>query len=105
MIVGIKFIALRTPGGELIPGSGLFVQIKKTAAEMSGRRGQINRQEAVDLKDGTVDSNIKEEIRESSTDGRKTDRENEQTGCQKESSLMSQHFQRAVIAEVHSDTQ
>ena len=27
--VGIKFIPLRTPGGELIPGSGLFVQIKK----------------------------------------------------------------------------
>ena len=26
---GIKFIPLRTPGGELIPGSGLFVQIKK----------------------------------------------------------------------------
>ena len=28
--IGIKFIPLRTPGGELIPGSGLFVQIKKT---------------------------------------------------------------------------
>ena len=26
---GIKFIPLRTPGGELIPESGLFVQIKK----------------------------------------------------------------------------
>ena len=30
-IAGIKFIPLRTPGGELIPGSGLFVQIKKTS--------------------------------------------------------------------------
>ena len=30
LCAGIKFIPLRTPGGELIPGSGLFVQIKKT---------------------------------------------------------------------------
>lgn len=36
--VGIKFIPLRTPGGEIIPGSGLFVKIKKTvAAEPSAR--------------------------------------------------------------------
>ena len=36
--VGIKFIPLRTPGGELIPGSGLFVKIKKTvAAEPNAR--------------------------------------------------------------------
>lgn len=28
-ISGIKFIPLRTPGGEHIPGSGLFVKIKK----------------------------------------------------------------------------
>ena len=35
MIVGIKFIPLRTPGGELIPGSGLFVQIKKTVTVLS----------------------------------------------------------------------
>ena len=28
-LVGMKFIPLRTPGGELIPGSGLFVRIKK----------------------------------------------------------------------------
>lgn len=27
--LGIKFITLRTPGGEIIPGSGLFVKIKK----------------------------------------------------------------------------
>ena len=30
-IAGMKFIPLRTPGGELIPGSGLFVKIKKKA--------------------------------------------------------------------------
>jgi hypothetical protein len=34
MYVGIKFIPLRTPGGELIPGSGLFVQIKKTVVSV-----------------------------------------------------------------------
>lgn len=27
--VGIKYIPLRTPGGELIPESGLFLKIKK----------------------------------------------------------------------------
>ena len=75
-IIGIKFIPLRTPGGELIPGSGLFVKIKKTAAatttgarteqsevndrkaaedalsESQGRR--ISRQEAFDIERGTI---------------------------------------------------
>ena len=35
MYSGIKFIPMRTPGGELIPGSGLFVRIKKAAATSS----------------------------------------------------------------------
>ena len=64
MIAGIKFIPLRTPGGELIPGSGLFMQIKKTAvatntADMSSGRGKINRQDAIDLQD--VGDHAKEE--------------------------------------------
>ena len=64
MTAGIKFIPLRTPGGELIPGSGLFVQIKKTAvatntADMSGGRGKMNRQDAIDLQDD--DDHAKEE--------------------------------------------
>ena len=58
--LGIKFIPLRTPGGELIPGSGLFVKIKKAAAavesesDMSGRslRGKMSRQNALDHQDG-----------------------------------------------------
>ena len=75
-IIGIKFIPLRTPGGELIPGSGLFVQIKKTAAatttgaqaeqpEASNRKAaedvlsksqdrRISRQEAIDTERGTI---------------------------------------------------
>lgn len=32
MHAGMKFIPLRTPGGELIPGSGLFVKIRKADA-------------------------------------------------------------------------
>ena len=69
--VGIKFIPLRTPGGELIPGSGLFVQIKKTVAftgstepEASNREAvevsskpqvrRISRQEAIDNEHGTI---------------------------------------------------
>ena len=35
MHTGIKFIPLRTPGGELIPGSGLFVRIKKAATAVA----------------------------------------------------------------------
>ncbi len=66
--IGIKFIPLRTPGGELIPGSGLFVQIKKTAgatepetsrnaAEDTLSKSQvrrISRQEAIDTERGTI---------------------------------------------------
>ena len=37
LCAGIKFIPLRTPGGELIPGSGLFVQIKKTVVSVPDR--------------------------------------------------------------------
>ena len=70
---GIKFIPLRTPGGELIPGSGLFVQIKKTAAATPGSTEseardreavedipsksqvrRISRQEAIDIERGTI---------------------------------------------------
>ena len=29
---GMKFIPLRTPGGELIPGSGLFIKVMKVLA-------------------------------------------------------------------------
>ena len=36
---GIKFIPLRTPGGELILESGLFVQIKKTSVESDSALG------------------------------------------------------------------
>jgi hypothetical protein len=69
--IGIKFIPLRTPGGELIPGSGLFVQIKKTAGatepETSSRNAadledtlsksqgrRISRQQAIDTERGTI---------------------------------------------------
>ena len=36
---GIKFIPLRTPGGELILESGLFVQIKKTSVQNDSTLG------------------------------------------------------------------
>ena len=69
--VGTKFIPLRTPGGELVPGSGLFVQIKKTATpgstELEARNieavesvpsksqvRRISRQEAIDIERGTI---------------------------------------------------
>ena len=89
MTIGIKFIPLRTPGGELIPGSGLFVKIKKTAAttsttEMSGRRGKISRQDALDHNNG--DDYTKEE-RESCAAERRTDVE----------SLREQRRQKLII--------
>ena len=74
---GIKFIPLRTPGGELIPGSGLFVKIKKkeatepaseTAQPTSSRQSsnRMKRQEAIEVindegtteKDDTVNSSL-----------------------------------------------
>ena len=74
-VAGIKFIPLRTPGGELIPGSGLFVQIKKTAtanaSEASDREAakakeglsnlhvrQISRQEAIERETINDESNV-----------------------------------------------
>ena len=45
-IAGIKYIPLRTPGGELIPESGLFLRIKKEEEEGSqgaGQRGGVRR--------------------------------------------------------------
>lgn len=39
--VGIKFIPLRTPGGELIPGSGLFVKIKKFTKSKEKTSGEV----------------------------------------------------------------
>lgn len=68
MHAGIKFIPLRTPGGELIPGSGLFVKIKKEVSRVtignknSGhdlnarqeitKRHLISRQVGFDFEDG-----------------------------------------------------
>ena len=46
MTVGIKFIPLRTPGGELIPGSGLFVKIKKAAAATGSTESEASDREA-----------------------------------------------------------
>ena len=53
-IEGIKFIPLRTTGGELIPESGLFVRINKEAAEdvqpssLRMRSANLRRQEELD---------------------------------------------------------
>ena len=46
MSVGIKFIPLRTPGGELIPGSGLFVKTKKAAAATGSTESEASDKEA-----------------------------------------------------------
>ena len=67
---GIKFIPLRTPGGELIPGSGLFVKIKKKeikesategeagedeiAQEPARRLGKLGKQETIDFDDQSI---------------------------------------------------
>ena len=128
MTIGIKFIPLRTPGGELIPGSGLFVQIKKTATatipEMSGRRVKnvchISRQEAIDLEDGDDHTILKDQEREISySGGRRNEKERDQKGQQLNSqaegsfTMMSaadssfiSNPQRTVVAcaEVYSDT-
>ena len=123
MTIGIKFIPLRTPGGELIPGSGLFVKIKKTAAttsttEMSGRRGKISRQDALDHNNG--DDYTKEE-RESCAAERRTDVEREQrrqkliivnsqavesslSTSTVDPSLNTSNPQQTVTVEVHRDT-
>ena len=57
---GIKFIPLRTSGGELIPDSGLFVRIKKMEESIghhSGHRSsQLKRQEKVSMDEGGEDS-------------------------------------------------
>ena len=69
-LTGIKFIPLRTPGGEIIPGSGLFVKIKKTevkesaaedeagesktAKESTRRLIQLGKQETVDFDDHSL---------------------------------------------------
>ena len=55
---GIKFIPLRTPGGELIPESGLFVQIKKKKLSSLTQQPeedspQVNRSETLDRSDST----------------------------------------------------
>lgn len=64
---GIKFIPLRTPGGELIPGSGLFVKIKneskdKTSGEVQNEKlhpppvqRRISRQVSFNLDDGVIE--------------------------------------------------
>ena len=37
---GMKFIPLRTPGGELIPGSGLFVKVMKVLARSTVKQAE-----------------------------------------------------------------
>ena len=95
MCAGLKFIPLRTPGGELIPGSGLFVKIKKATAatteETPRESGEaketpplhmrkISRQDTIDL-DGedaeeTKDDTLEDEREEESeTEGGEDDSE------------------------------
>ena len=88
--VGMKFIPLRTPGGELVPGSGLFVRIKKTATPQAGSTElearnreavesvpsksqvrRISRQEAIDIERGTIRDVAKVEESDKAESGEK----------------------------------
>ena len=57
---GIKFIPLRTSGGELIPDSGLFVRIKKTEEgvghQRTHRSSHLKRQDRVPMDEAGEDS-------------------------------------------------
>ena len=69
LYAGIKFVPLRIPGGELIPGSGLFVKVKKfteskekTSGEVQNEnvhrppvRRRICRQVSFNLDDGSIE--------------------------------------------------
>ena len=52
---GIKFIPLRTSGGELIPESGLFVRIKKGEETIRHPSFRLQRQASVEEDDDFVD--------------------------------------------------
>ena len=70
--IGIKFIPLRTTGGELIPESGLFVRINKEAAEdvqprsLRMRSANLRRQE--ELNDEIIDPKTLSTITENEED-------------------------------------
>jgi len=60
LMPGIKFIPLRTSGGELIPDSGLFVRIKKTdegvGHQRTHRSSHLKRQDRVPMDEAGEDS-------------------------------------------------
>ncbi len=76
MLEGIKFIPLRTTGGELIPESGLFVRINKEEAEdvqpssLRMRSANLRRQEELN---GEIDPKTLSTIRENEEDYTRTE--------------------------------
>lgn len=72
IFIGIKFIPLRTTGGELIPESGLFVHINKEAAEdvqpSSLRMHSANLRRQEELNDEMIDPKTLSTIAENEED-------------------------------------
>ena len=76
---GIKFIPLRTSGGELIPESGLFVRIKKKEERIGRLSFRLKCQDSVEEdEDGFVvldDIDVMESISPSLVSRRQNDRD------------------------------
>lgn len=114
---GIKFIPLRTPGGDFIPGSGLFVRIKKTAAatkrEATERETtkavpathRVSRQDAVDIGSrATVrDAAAKVNVTEDGEDDEKGGYEDESFGSEDKTVSYKRRFSSPTSLEGSGD--